>query len=283
MKRLSQLIASITNGFKPGEEVVVYTAILDGHDELAPAHRLPEVRFVCFTDGSTPRTEGWNFIKIPRTRDNPRRVSRWFKVHPHRLFPDHIWSIWCDGTHRLNCDPSPLVLQASRGFAAYSHRHRDCVYDEALVCIDRGFPEDVIRAQMRRYRDEGFPAHYGLFENGVLVRRHRQEEVISVMEDWWDEIERGSVRDQLSLPYVLWKRDFHINKLTGGNAVENEFFTFTPHDVRSTATRFRPLTPSSMKDIRKLEIMARLFFYYRGDRYWARRAYWDFLQKDRLD
>ena len=30
------------------------------------------------------------------------------------------------------------------------------------------------------------------------------------MEDWWKEIEKYSNRDQVSLPYVLWKNGYQI-------------------------------------------------------------------------
>ena len=58
---------------------------------------------------------------------------------------------------------------------------------------------------MSRYRDEGFPRQFGLYETNVVLRKHNEPLVGKVDVDWWREIDSGSRRDQLSLTYVLWK------------------------------------------------------------------------------
>ena len=58
-----------------------------------------------------------------------------------------------------------------------------------------------------RIKTEGFPQNYGLPENNIIYRKHNKAEIISIMNDWWYMLEHYSRRDQLSLPYVLWKHN----------------------------------------------------------------------------
>jgi hypothetical protein len=87
--------------------------------------------------------------------------------------------------------------------ALFRHSQRDCLYDEAEACKKAGLDDpDVINYQVQRYRNEGYPAHDGLIEAGVLLRRHTPA-VQELSEAWWREICRGSPRDQISGNYVL--------------------------------------------------------------------------------
>ena len=44
--------------------------------------------------------------------------------------------------------------------------------------------------------------------SNVLVREHNNNEVIRLMVEWWNELEKGSRRDQLSFNYVCWKKRY---------------------------------------------------------------------------
>jgi hypothetical protein len=61
------------------------------------------------------------------------------------------------------------------------------------------------KRQIATYKKEGFPRHYGLYENSILIRNHHDEPTRRLMEEWWVEYLKYSTRDQLSLPYLIWK------------------------------------------------------------------------------
>ncbi|MBU1260688.1 MAG: hypothetical protein KJ757_02245 [Planctomycetes bacterium] len=52
----------------------------------------------------------------------------------------------------------------------------------------------------------------GLYEAGVILRRNT-DRVSKIMEYWWLEYSQGAKRDQLSLPYVLWKLGVSISSM----------------------------------------------------------------------
>jgi hypothetical protein len=47
----------------------------------------------------------------------------------------------------------------------------------------------------------------------VIVRRHHRPSVRAAMEAWWTEFQRHSARDQISLPYVIWRDSLNITLL----------------------------------------------------------------------
>ena len=98
---------------------------------------------------------------------------------------------------------------------------------EAIILSEKADPL-LVRKQLETYKNNGFQDNIGLFEAGILVRAHNDLWVIEAMEQWWHEIKTHTQRDQLSLPYVLWKTglDFHVIK---GNNRKSELFVRKEH------------------------------------------------------
>ena len=80
-----------------------------------------------------------------------------------------------------------------------------------------------MRKQVDRYRKAGYPADNGLVSGAIIFRKNASPTVKKINEDWWREIESGSVRDQLSFDYVAWKNTFpffRIDESVRSNAYE---------------------------------------------------------------
>ncbi len=54
-------------------------------------------------------------------------------------------------------------------------------------------------------------ADNGLTATGIIFRKNNDQQLIKVMEDWWEEIQNNSRRDQLSFCYVCWKNHFEYD------------------------------------------------------------------------
>ena len=86
---------------------------------------------------------------------------------------------------------------------------------EAIHCIhQKNDTPAVIRAQIYRYTQEGYPANNGLMECSILLRRNTKK-IRQFNELWWSEIQTGSIRDQISFPYVARKIGIKINYFPG--------------------------------------------------------------------
>lgn len=202
---------------KTKQRNVIYTAITAQKDRLhIPKHRLANTDYVCFTDNMDMRAGYFELRPLPWQEASPRLTARRCKLFAHELFPDHDASMWMDGSIEVRDDISHLWKKAlsSEHIAAFSHPERDCLYDEAETCMQTGrAPVEDLQKQMTFYQSEGMPVHMGLQETSILFRRHHSPAIIRIMESWWQEVKMRSERDQISLPYILWKHNVSLHAI----------------------------------------------------------------------
>jgi len=201
--------------------IVAYTAITDRRDDLISQLTVARegAEFVAFLDDATARatgadTRGWEVRRIARSKDgatvrDANLAAKVYKMLPRRYFPDAEFSLWLDGRVAI-VYPLPLARMVDlflrdADLCVYRHPVRHTVEEEARVCAERLLDDPArITAQIERYRRDGMPADAPLVESSVLLRRHtRATDEFGLA--WWDEVRRGSTRDQLSFPYVAWK------------------------------------------------------------------------------
>ncbi len=88
----------------------------------------------------------------------------------------------------------------------------------------------ALKHQMRTYERGGLPHDSGLFETGVLLRKH-SDRMNAFNERWWTEIEQHTSRDQVSLPFVLL--NFPLAVATSPFQLrDNTFFLYHHHEIR---------------------------------------------------
>jgi hypothetical protein len=199
------------------DELVVYTCITGGYEELRPVEsREAGVRYVCLTDGVVGEPRGWEIRVLDLGFRDPVLSNRFAKMHPHLYFPEHERSVYVDGTFTVRQGVRAIAERAlsTNDFALYQHPFRDCVRAEGSACALAGHAWlwAFVR-QLRAYAHEGLPAPSGLYECNILFRRHNSPEVVSLMEKWWIAFLHGVRRDQLSLPYLLWKSGTSVQQL----------------------------------------------------------------------
>ena len=232
----------------------VYTAIFGDYDNLQqPVPQDADCDFICFTDQDLPARVGlWNVVRVRRSFAHPRMQAKYFKVLSHKVFPggrlswrnrlrrggwslgQHIYthSIWIDGRLIIKSPSFARDLAppaAETGWAMFSHPDRDNIFDEAEVCATmvkcQGLP---VIEQVESYRHAGFNGG-GLRACTVIARaepeKDRLREANAV---WWREINAWTYRDQLSLPYVLWKTRTPIGVIPG-NLWQNQWFDWAEH------------------------------------------------------
>ncbi len=181
--------------------MIIYTANIGEKDEFVlPKAVQAGVKYVYFVDDKSKyESSVWDVREVERKFDDSKIDAKWYKMHPHLLFPGEN-TFWIDANFRPVKYPSRLFI---RDLGLYRHGNRDCVYAEATHCLwKRVGNAELIRKQIAYYEEQGMPRHFGLFLGGVLMRTPA---AASFNEVWWEETLRFSARDQLSLPYALWK------------------------------------------------------------------------------
>lgn len=221
-------------------KIAVYTCIVGHYDDLSePLFMDSGVDYYLFTDIDSPTCSGWKKIDITQFEEynelSSSQLSRKIKMLPYLYLPDYDYTIYVDGNIQIVDSMSSLIEEmGNHAFGVHYHRSRDCIYDE-LVRVIYLRKNDVVLAkqQVKAYKQDGFPRHYGLYENSVLIRKHNDKDTFHLMEEWWYEYFKYSTRDQLSLPYLIWKLGYDKKKIhiMGRNLYKNPKFHRThSHD-----------------------------------------------------
>ncbi len=202
------------------ERIAVYTGIFGSYDDIYIPKVCPEnIDYYFISDECPVNLEPFRWIDakevIPKNITSPIKRNRYIKMHPHLLFPQYKYSIYVDGSIEIVEDISSFVHMNNSGISVFMHPKRECIFYEGITIVNfkRVVAADVCK-QMGRYLEEGMPIHYGLSEMGVIARTHMKPECIKIMEDWWQEFEKETQRDQLSFMYVMWKNGMKLSDVT---------------------------------------------------------------------
>jgi hypothetical protein len=132
------------------------------------------------------------------------------KILAHLFQPAADVTVWHDANVWLNVEPEAVAtLLGDADIALMTHPYRETVWQEfAALREQKRFQIPWLQLQLKAqeafYRGEGLPDDAPLYECTVIVRRNT-EAVARLMDAWWSQICRWQWRDQVSLPYVLWK------------------------------------------------------------------------------
>ena len=174
--------------------------------------------------------------KIIDKYKNPVEVNRYLKMHPHLLFDDkYDYAIYIDGNIEINSIVSDLINKVNKtGIAFHCHNSRKCIFEEGNMCIDSGKGDkNKINELLDKYRNEGMPENYGLLECNVIVTDLKNEFSKKVLSEWWDEFyESKCYRDQLILPFIIWKNGKNIQDYAtlGHNVYKSAKFRIVEHE-----------------------------------------------------
>lgn len=249
--------------------VTVYSCFTSGYEAVPPRafNMGPYDRYVAYTDDASCIKTTWEIRKLasPASVKRGDLINRYHKFFAESLFPDADVSIYIDGNIDVVGDISFLVdefVKSKALFGSLKHPQRKNVYEEieAIRNLGKFKFDDAIKAdkQLESYRLDGFPADFPLQAATVLFRRHGIDDRLGkAMSLWWRQVNTYTCRDQLSLPYVLWKTDLPYIAIDL-DIFDNQIFYRRPH--QSKLARYvrlkrrilgfvKKLNPESMKRI----------------------------------
>lgn len=224
--------------------LAVYTCISGGYDSLRqPSAVRPGVEYLCFVPRGEKTCDNvgvWKIVEFESPASDPVIKSRYPKMMPHLFLSQYDFSLYVDANVGIVSDGLYDMLEGKMAsgsrFSAPSHPINDCAYDEAefVVKCSKDTLWHVLRT-VRFLKKERFPRHFGLYENGVIFRRHNIKEVMAVDSLWWKLFVKYPKRDQLLLAYCLWKYNIAIDYLLpfGENMRNSAFFSYGVHGKKS--------------------------------------------------
>ena len=192
-------------------KIVVFTASIGERRGLYTPNTVNKsVEYLAFVDRRVNH-KVWKTIRVDRDPDVAAvRQAKEIKVLANK-FVEADASIWIDRHCRLMCDPIKAFDQFDEDVGVVRHYRRD-IFKEGRACRERkkDAPE-LIHRTVDRFRLEGWRPGSGLFYGGFMMRRHSAD-VEKFNRLWWNYIESGSVRDQLSLPVAIERSGVSAHK-----------------------------------------------------------------------
>lgn len=211
-------------------KIAIYTPVFGGYDPEpynVNALQRENVEFLWITDTPVNNPNGWIIHEeeqLTLGRVDAAKTNRFFKLLPHYIFSTKLRprsllttpdiNVYIDGNKQL-FDIDLLLsycqkLWESEDEAYFvKHLHRDKVYQEVreVIRLRRDDPK-IIANQYKRYQSEGFPDNIPLIVASVQIRKTYAPSLMSMLDCWWEEVKNNSYRDQISLPYAIWKTGF---------------------------------------------------------------------------
>jgi len=243
---------------KKNPRICVYSVIFNEYDTIKNfPKQTVDCDFILFTDSPEKFSEnhGWQIRKlpIPSWKFNKKvLVSRYIKIMSQKIFtPDtnnrlikllnHIkklevydYTIWIDASLQIQTETFVQEMISMEGpyqIVMFVHPERSCIFDEAFVLendlrfLGNNLP---FTEQVNFYSKKGYPHQNGLMATGVILRNTKNRIIRKIERQWWKELRKWTFRDQLSLPYILWKNQYDYDKIDL-NLWDNHLIKFIPH------------------------------------------------------
>lgn len=218
------------------KSVVVFTANFGGKDKLLDPLNLTEsikesVDFISISDSRQSESSVYETRIVKTEFGDVTKNARKVKILGFEGITNYEIAIWHDSSIQLDATKIEELRKFASNYSLSTFKHgREDVYLEAIACIKNGkdHPTRIAR-QMKRYSNNGVKAHSGLYETGILVINTKRFIESSLQQTWWNEIENGSRRDQLSLPFALLKSKQKLGILSGSGH-NNPYSQYIGHE-----------------------------------------------------
>ena len=233
-----QIYAKSYLPFMRENQIAIYTCVTNGYDEVVePTEIISNADYYYFSDKKLERPSIFKYINIydvlPENVVEETRKNRYCKINAHKLFPQYKYSIYFDGSITLKKNIVDCIqkLPKTKVMPICRAPWKSPYIESIRRCVTQRDGKETILEQIKQYWIEGMPDEIGVYYCGILIREHNNPICVKIMEDWWNEITKYSKRDQISLPYVLWKNGFtddDMNVVNENSLLDdNDYYMFS--------------------------------------------------------
>lgn len=197
-------------------KIAIFTAVSGGYDSLKPPMFIDErFDYIVFTDHPFKSVGIYDVRPLPYVDSDNTRSARFVKTNPHNLLPEYDIAVWIDANLLITGDIYPIIestLNSGKPFGAVRHAVRTSPFEEMEICMKQGRDNaESIKEQQEFYKKQGYDTNQ-LIESNVLVYDLRKNKLNDFLNEWWNQIDRFSKRDQISINYSLDKHKISWHK-----------------------------------------------------------------------
>jgi len=224
------------------DQIVIYTSITNWYDTIPDdMYYDSSVKYVCFTDGKVEKKGPWEFRDIPdfvydEVDGDPRRLSAFAKICPHKLFPNGTKTVWLDGCYvhtKEWVDNSKKILKEVP-LTHMLHPHRFTFHNEIMEGFGANFNS---REEMLELVNALSKVDYDFkkYFSPVLTCIWRQvdRDMAEFHDIWWKYSKIGSNRDQISFDCARQLTDLTWSRIHNWETIGLDLTSSTSKSARN--------------------------------------------------
>jgi len=240
------------------KNIVVITSIYGNYDNIKDHTNVLEnksVDWYCFTDNKNIKTNFWKICNTPyhiiNTKNKNEYINlknyydnikdpkiynmmsaKYYKAQMHNIdiLKKYDYYIWIDGSMFLRDNFLINVfklINKDYNLINFKHSVRNNIRDEMKLSIKmKKYNSQNILEQYNIYIKDNFPDNIGLFEKTIFIRKNN-ESINDLFDLWWLNNLKYSYQDQISYPYVLWKKNIIPDYIIEENVFNNINYSYT--------------------------------------------------------
>lgn len=223
-------------------KIAVYTSLYGEKDILrSPLGYVADtlIDYYIFTDVASLNITPYKTIIRPAKFTDIVKNARYFKILGDDLLKPYDILIWHDANIQLHHDTLHELIEKSQNtfLTTFIHPDRNDFYSEAMTCIrtNKDFSLRILK-QALSYFFQGLPANNGMYSTGILIKNYKYKSN-DILKFWWEQTLKYSRRDQLSLAYMIYKKEANITVLND-NIFKNKFSIYHLHKYNHYKEQF---------------------------------------------
>ena len=197
----------------------VYT-VITGKDKLYDKIHKQNFKFkeniidyYLFTDNKTLKSNYFKVIYV-KSKLPSKILSRDIKINVHKYLPNYKKTLYLDGNVKINNYLSKLLNNMESDIETFSIT-RNIKEEAEWIKKKKYCSEEILKKKLKEYANQGFNLEKSQTLYGkIILRKGKSKKLNKFSETWFKEYKIIS-RDQLSLPYCIWK--YGISHKTLGN------------------------------------------------------------------
>tara|TARA_R100000005_G_C4962449_1_gene178586 strand:- start:81 stop:791 length:711 start_codon:yes stop_codon:yes gene_type:complete len=197
-------------------KTAVITYLMGDNDKLLEPHYINETwDLVCFTNKKDLKSKNWNvvFVEDKEKEMNDKRFANFFKFNPFQSLysafqVNYDICITIDANVRIVKDLDKIVsfyCPTLYDITLAQHPIRNCVLEECNAIVgEEKDTKEAVAQNIKLFHQNKYPTKNGLYQTTIMIWKNTQATQI-LSSEFWKLYCNMSERDQILLPYVIWK------------------------------------------------------------------------------
>jgi hypothetical protein len=216
-------------------KIVFYTCLFGRYDFIGTPNEelVKKFNFYIITNQKEVNFKNWKKIYINKKNYNNFLLSRYYKFFFHHKIKKYNYSVYFDANVHLKNNFSKLLnkfINSDKDIGLFKHSIRNNVYQEIDTNLANNKIQKVDKDKILKfYKKNKYYSFNDLSENCVILRKHNSKKLFKTMTCWWRLLRFFIKRDQISLPYALWK--YKVSKIVFNVNLrkKNRYLYIFPH------------------------------------------------------